>query len=90
MSIAPYAKSLIAAAVAGLASLQQALDGDNHVTQSEWLAVVVATLVALGAVFYIPNKTPAPDEGGQANVDLLLLVAIFVGVVLLLFGVNFR
>lgn len=54
-----YAKAIVGAVVAGLGVLQQALD-DGHVTGNEWLAVTVATLVALGAVWAIPNRPEAP------------------------------
>lgn len=41
---------IVAAIVAGLGTLQVALD-DNVITASEWVGVAVATLVGLGAVF---------------------------------------
>lgn len=56
-SIAPYAKSIVGALVAGLASLQQALD-DSHVSAQEWTAVAIATLTGLALVFAVPNKDP--------------------------------
>ncbi len=59
-AVAPYAKAIIAALVAGLGSLATALvDGKSlgDVTDGQWLAVVLALLVALGAVFAVPNKT---------------------------------
>lgn len=58
-----YAKSLIAALLAGLGSLQVALD-DNVITQSEWVKVAIATAAALGLVWGIPNApkdAPEPD-----------------------------
>ena len=48
-----YAKAFVGAAVAGLGSLQIALDGG--ITAQEWVGVAIATLVALGAVWAVPN-----------------------------------
>jgi hypothetical protein len=55
-----YAKSLTAAAVAGLTALGTALT-DGGVTPAEWTGVAIATLGALGAVYAIPNSQPADD-----------------------------
>lgn len=55
MKLAPYAKALIGAAVAGLGSAAVALN-DGHVTAGEWVAIASASLVTLGAVFGVPNK----------------------------------
>lgn len=60
--IAPIAKAVIAALVAGLGSLAAVLVDDkslSDVTDGQWVAVAVAFLVALGAVFAVPN---APSE----------------------------
>jgi hypothetical protein len=93
--IAPYAKSIVAALIAALASLQQALDADNHVSASEWVAVVMALLVAGGAVFAVPNRDPQaahqdesvqPPEAGESAVLLAVVVALAVLIVLFLFG----
>lgn len=92
-TIAPYAKSIVAALIAGLASLTQALDADNHVSASEWIAVVMATLVAGGAVFAVPNRDPQaqhqdesvqPPEAGEGLVGLLITVVVVILVVWLL------
>lgn len=53
-----YAKAIVGAAIAGLSSLHQAWDADG-VTGQEWVGVAVATLVALGAIWAVPNKAPA-------------------------------
>lgn len=61
------AKSLIAAVIAGLTSYQTALL-DGSVTQQEWISVVVATLIALGAVYTVantPKKEAQEDEAEQ-------------------------
>ena len=55
--IAPYAKAIIGALVAALASLQQALD-DGQLTASEWTAIAIAFLTAAVLVFAVPNKDP--------------------------------
>ena len=52
---APYAKALIGAAVAGLGAAGTALT-DGSISGSEWVAIVSAALVTLGAVFGVPNK----------------------------------
>jgi hypothetical protein len=54
-----YAKALIGALVAGLGTLGTAL-ADDHVTGQEVVTVVVATLVALGAVWSVPNRPDTP------------------------------
>lgn len=66
-TIAPYAKSLVAALVAGLGSLYQALDGDQVVTTQEWIAVAMTTLTALGVVFAIPNRDPEGDHQDEST-----------------------
>ena len=60
--IAPYAKSIVGALVAGLGSLYQALDGDQAVTAQEWIAVAMTTLTALGVIFAVPNKDPRAEH----------------------------
>ncbi len=58
-ALAPYAKAILAALIAGLGSLATAHVDDTSlgdVSDGQWLAVVLATLVALAAVFAIPNK----------------------------------
>lgn len=57
-NLAPYLKAFVGALIAGLASLQQALDGDNSVTAQEWTGVVIALLSGLALVWVIPNKDP--------------------------------
>lgn len=49
-----YAKALVGAVVAGLTSLQAALD-DGGITAQEGIGAAVATLVALGVVWAVPN-----------------------------------
>jgi len=54
----PYAKSIIAALVAGLGSLQVA-NGDGRITLAEWIQIASVTGAALGFVWGVPN-VPAP------------------------------
>lgn len=64
------AKAIVAAVIAGLGTLVTALT-DETVTASEWATIALATVVALGAVFGIPNRSGAiagrhaPKSPGQ-------------------------
>lgn len=49
-----YAKFIVAAGVAGLTVLASAIT-DDKVTSSEWVAIALAVLGAIG-VYVIPNK----------------------------------
>jgi hypothetical protein len=95
--IAPYLKALVAALVAGLGSLYQALDADQAISTQEWIAVAMTTLAALGAVFAVPNKDPQalhqaesvqPPERGAT--DSVIGLAIGVLLVILLVVVIMR
>lgn len=87
-SIGTYAKAIIGALVAGLASLQQALD-DSSVSAQEWTGVAIATLSGLALVWAIPNKGDGEGgEAGEANTLLLLVVAALILAVLAIFGVR--
>ncbi len=55
--IAPYAKAITAAVIAGLTALVTALD-DGSVTAQEGVIIAIALLTALGAVWAIPNAEP--------------------------------
>lgn len=59
MNLAPYAKAVVGAVVAGLGVLLTALD-DDAVSASEWVAVAIATLTALAAVWAVPNRPADP------------------------------
>lgn len=65
MTLAPYAKSIVGALVAGLGSLSQALD-DGSVTAQEWVGVAIATLAAFGVVFGVPNKDRAATHQDES------------------------
>lgn len=58
--IAPYAKAVTAALVAGLGALATALD-DSAVSAQEGVTVAIALLVALGAVWAVPNRPSEPE-----------------------------
>lgn len=69
--IAPYAKAVTGAVVAGLGALGAALVPDSEnvvaVTAGEWVAVVTATLVASYAVWQIPNKDPEGEHQDEST-----------------------
>lgn len=54
---APYLKALVAALVAALVVVQQSLQAGT-LSAYDYVSAVVAGLVALGAVFAVPNKAP--------------------------------
>lgn len=54
-----YLKAITGAIVAGLGTLQVAYN-DNTVTAQEWVGIGIATLVALGAVWAVPNRARKP------------------------------
>jgi len=60
-TIAPYAKAVIAALVAGLTAISTGLV-DGGLTWSEGITAVIAFFVALGAVFSVPNRPLPPSE----------------------------
>lgn len=64
-TIAPYAKALVGALVAGLTALLPAL-ADERLTSTEVVTAVIAFLVALGAVYAIPNRDPAADHQDES------------------------
>jgi hypothetical protein len=79
-----YLKALVGAALAGLGSLYQALDNGEVVAQ-EWVAVALATLATLGAVYGVPNRDPQgrrqdesvqPPDAGRMDVAYALVVGI--------------
>lgn len=50
-----YLKAIVGAVVAGLTALQAALD-DGGITAQEGVTAAIAALVALGAVWIVPNS----------------------------------
>lgn len=58
-AVAPYLKAFVAAVIAGLGALATALVDDKSlgdVSDGQWVAVVLAFVVALSAVFAVPNR----------------------------------
>lgn len=53
--IAPYAKAVTAAIIAGLSAILTGLD-DSAVDLQEVVVALIAFLVGLGAVWAVPNK----------------------------------
>jgi hypothetical protein len=53
-----YLKAIVAALIAGLSSIVTAL-GDNTISPQEWVTAAIAFLVALGAVWGVPNAKAA-------------------------------
>lgn len=53
-----YAKAIVGALVAGLSAIAVAL-GDNALSAQECVTAAIAALVALGAIWAVPN-TPNP------------------------------
>jgi hypothetical protein len=71
-NVGRYAKAIIAALVAGLTVLGKALkDNNGHLTASDYIAAAVAFLLALGAVYTVPNlphPQPAADFTSNAAI----------------------
>lgn len=60
VSKAAAAKAIVGALTASLTALSAAVASDQIITSSEWIAALLAGLVALGAVYQIPNSEPSP------------------------------
>jgi len=56
-----YLKAVAAAVITGLGALQIAY-ADNRITDQEWVGIGIATLVALGGVWAVPNKPADPSS----------------------------
>lgn len=82
-----YSKAIAGFVAAAIVAFLGAQDGG--VTGQEWLQILLAGLGGSGLVFVAPkNKPSAKDQRGGVDSALLLLVATFLGVVLLLFRVR--
>jgi hypothetical protein len=60
MGIDKIAKAVIGAIIAGLGALAGILVGDvaiDDVSAGQWVTVALATFVALGAVYAVPNAS---------------------------------
>lgn len=53
-----YAKAIVGALISGLMAYQTAVLGDRTVSPEEWASVGIAVLVALGAIWAVPNDPP--------------------------------
>ena len=58
-----YLKAIVSALIAGLGVLASGLE--DGLTAQEIVAAVIALLVAFGATFAIPNKSPTEQEKAQ-------------------------
>ncbi|WGX98715.1 hypothetical protein [Nocardioides sp. L-11A] len=54
-NLKPYAKAVVAGTVAFCGALGTAL-ADGNVSGVEWCGIIPATVVAIGAVFGVPNR----------------------------------
>ena len=91
--VSRYGKAIQAAVGAGVLAVAAALliTSPGHITDREWFAVVAAIVGGAGGPAVGPANAPKrkkAGEAGQGAVGLALLVATFVGVVLLLFRVH--
>ena len=57
-NVAPYLKAVIAALVAGLSVIGASLADSDSLTLQDYVSASLAFLVALGAVFAVPNQVP--------------------------------
>jgi sugar phosphate permease len=57
---APYLKALIAAIVAALSVIGASLADDSALNAQDYVSAAIAFLVALGAVFAVPNTPVNP------------------------------
>lgn len=58
MNVSQVSKAVMAAAVAGLGSVNLAL-ADNHLTAKELIEAAIVTLSAFAAVYAVPNAAAA-------------------------------
>ena len=69
-AIAPYYKAVTALLVPFLtligAALLETSDGGSTVMTNEWIAAVVAALLAGGAVFAVPNRDPEGEHQDES------------------------
>lgn len=60
-SVDQMAKAILAAVVAGLGSLSAVLVGHtsiSSVSAGQWVTIALAAVIALGAVYGVPNAKP--------------------------------
>lgn len=51
-------KAIVGAALAGLVAWQVAFENDHVISQGEWLAIAIAVITALSAVYQVPDSPP--------------------------------
>lgn len=56
--IGQYAKAFVGGIIAGLASAEAALQNSSSFTARDYIAAILAGLIAFNAVAFIPNKSP--------------------------------
>lgn len=61
-----YAKAIVATIISALGSLQVALL-DGNVSATEWVAVAVTALTALGITWAVPNSPPSPNPSAPLS-----------------------
>ncbi|TDD54654.1 hypothetical protein E1286_05280 [Nonomuraea terrae] len=61
MKVGSAAKSIVAAASAGTASLFTAM-GDNVIVTGEWVTIALAVLGALGITYAVPNAAKSDQR----------------------------
>lgn len=64
-AVSPYFKAITAALVAGLTAILTGLDNDV-LTKAEWVQAAIAFLVALSAVWAVPNKDPQAEHQDES------------------------
>jgi hypothetical protein len=57
--ISSHAKAFVAALVAGLTSVQVALDGTAPISKEQWITLGIGAVIGLLGVAAVPNATPA-------------------------------
>lgn len=82
-----YRKAILAALLAFLTVVSTSLDHDG-ITAKEWVSAAIAAVVALMAVWAVPNAPPTndgPDDGGYGLIEVLLAIFIILVIVIVLF-----
>lgn len=58
--ISSHAKAFVAALVAGLTSVQVALDGTAPISKEQWITLGIGVVIGLLGVAAVPNADPTP------------------------------
>lgn len=70
-SIGLYAKAIVGAAMAAATTAISAL-ADGSITGGEWATILVSFLVAVGAIWYVPNTPESVRKYGKAITSALV------------------